>query len=247
MYLPEAFAERDPARLAGFLAEFPLGLLVASALASDGSPGQAHAAGPSAHLVPFEYLPPAHADAQGGGGLLRAHVARANPVWREAAGTQVLVVFQGPQAYVSPSAYPGKAAHGKVVPTWNYAMVQARGALRVVDDAAWLRAQVAALTAKHEASRPVPWSPDDAPQDYIDALLRAIVGIEIAVTALVGKWKLGQNRPVEDQRGVLEALRSGARDAAPVTGAPAVAGARGLQDTMQAQLHARSQAGGDDA
>jgi transcriptional regulator len=247
MYLPESFAERDPARLAGFLAEFPLGLLIAVAPASEASPGQAQAAGPSAHLVPFDYLPPARADAQGGGGLLRAHVARANPVWREAAGAQVLVVFQGPQAHVSPSAYPGKAVHGKVVPTWNYAMVQARGALRVVDDAAWLRTQVTALTATHEASRPVPWSPDDAPQDYIDALLRAIVGIEIAVTALVGKWKLGQNRPLEDQRGVLDALRTHAHDPGPGAGTPAVSGARWLQDAMEASLRARSQAGGDDA
>lgn len=245
MYLPEAFAARDPVELAGFIARFPLGLLVASAPMNEAAPGQSGVAGPSAHLVPFDYLPPAHADAEGGGGLLRAHVARANPVWREAAGTQVLVVFQGPQAYVSPSSYPGKAEHGKVVPTWNYAMVQARGALRVVDDAAWLRAQVTQLTATHEASRPVAWSPDDAPQDYIEALLRAIVGIEIRVSSLVGKWKLSQNRPLEDRRGVLEALRADEADPAP--GATAMSASRWLQDTMQAQLPGRTQAGGDDA
>jgi transcriptional regulator len=136
-------------------------------------------------------------------GTLRGHVARANPLWRDAAHRdEALVVFQGPQAYVSPAWYPSKAEHGKVVPTWNYVMVQARGRLRVIDDVAWLHALVTRLTATHEARRANPWAVDDAPPDYVASTLRAIVGLEIELVSLAGKWKVSQNRSAADREGV---------------------------------------------
>ena len=151
-------------------------------------------------------------DADGGAhGTLRGHVARANPLWRDADGHDVLALFYGPQAYVSPGWYASKAEHGKVVPTWNYVIVQAHGRLRAIDDAAWLRALVGRLTDRHEAARAVPWAVDDAPADYLDSMLRAIVGIEIVVTRLEGKWKASQNRAESDREGVARGLRDEAR------------------------------------
>ena len=137
----------------------------------------------------------------GAHGTLRGHVARANPLWQHA-GAPALAVFTGADAYVSPGWYPGKREHGKVVPTWNYTMVQARGPLRAVEDASWLRALVGRLTDHHEATQARPWSVGDAPADYVQQMLRAIVGIEIALTSLVGKWKVSQNRSTADREGV---------------------------------------------
>jgi transcriptional regulator len=140
-------------------------------------------------------------------GTLRGHVARANPLWQEFAdGGEVLAIFHGPQAYVSPSWYPSKAEHGKVVPTWNYAVVHARGPLAVIDDPAWLRAFVGSLTAAHEAGRQPPWAVDDAPPEFVDQMLGAIVGFEIAITSLVGKWKASPNRSASDRTGVIDGL-----------------------------------------
>ena len=147
-------------------------------------------------------------DPQGGAAVLRAHVARANPLWREARGdVDSLVVFQGPQAYVSPNWYPSKAVTHREVPTWNYCMVQARGRLQVRDDPAWVLKLISDLSDRHEAGRPAPWSVADAPPRYIDKLLGAIVGIELRVAALAGKWKVSQNKKEEDRRGVESALR----------------------------------------
>jgi transcriptional regulator len=145
-------------------------------------------------------------------GTLRSHVVRANPVWGEAAGSAVLAAFQGLQAYITPSWYPPKAATAKVVPTWNYAVVHARGTLRVTEDAAWLRALVGRLTDVHEAPRAHRWQVDDAPADYIEQMLRAIVGIEIEVIRLQGKWKVSQNRSAADRAGVANGLASLASD-----------------------------------
>jgi transcriptional regulator len=124
------------------------------------------------------------------------------------AGGECLVVFQGAQAYVSPSWYAGKAEHHKVVPTWNYAMVQARGTARVVDDGAWLWRLLNDLTAMQEAALPQPWQPSDAPRDFIEATMKAIVGIEIPLASLSGKWKMSQNRGAADRAGVVQGLRS---------------------------------------
>ena len=191
MYLPRHFEETRPEVLHPVLAAHPLGLLIT--VDADGAP--------VANPIPF------HLDAtRGAHGTLCAHVARANPVWQQA-GQQVLVVFQGADGYISPSGYPGKAEHGKVVPTWNYLMVQARGPLVVLDEAAAAHALVTRLTDRHEATQPKPWAVADAPADYVASMLRAIVCIEVPLTSLVGKFKLSQNRPAEDVAGLVGALR----------------------------------------
>ncbi len=187
MYQPSHFVERDPARLAELIREAPLALIVrgGAELAAD--------------AIPLEL------DDSDGLRLL-GHVARANPLWREADGQPVLAVFTGVQAYISPSWYASKAEHGRVVPTWNYAMVQAHGTLRAIDDTAWLEAFVTRLTERHEATRAVPWQVSDAPAEYVQKALQAIVGIEIAVTRLEGKFKLSQNRTEDDRAGVVRGL-----------------------------------------
>jgi transcriptional regulator len=138
-------------------------------------------------------------------GVLRGHVARANPVWKSGAG-EALAIFLGPHAYVSPNWYPSKTETGKAVPTWNYLTAHARGAINWIQDADWLRAHVTALSATHEAGRENPWAIGDAPASYVDGLLRAIVGFELTITKLEGKWKLSQNRDTADRAGVRDGL-----------------------------------------
>lgn len=148
-------------------------------------------------------------------GALRGHVARANPMWREFRhGSEVLAVFQGPQAYITPSWYPANTDTGKVVPTWNYAVVHAYGLLRTVDDPAWIRAQLEALTAHNEAAFAEPWQVADAPADYVERMIAAVVGIEIVVTRMTGKWKTSQNQPPSNRAGVVRGLQSAGTDAA---------------------------------
>jgi transcriptional regulator len=189
MYLPKHFELNDPAALAGLMHGHPLAMLIV-----------ATPTGPSADLIPLEF----HAGL-GPHGTLRGHVARANPLWRHA-GSAVLAVFQGPQAYISPNWYPSKREHGKAVPTWNYTMVQASGTLHAIDDAPWLRALVGRLTDRHESMQARPWAVADAPDDYVQQMLHAIVGIEIPLTALVCTWKLSQNRSAADRQGVADGL-----------------------------------------
>ncbi len=141
-------------------------------------------------------------------GTLRAHMARANSQWKNLNGQNVLIVFQGPQSYVSPSHYETKRQTGKVVPTWNYVMVQARGVACVHEDNSWLDEQIDALTTHHEANRSPAWTVNDAPRQYIEAQLRGIVGVEIAMEGIEGKWKVSQNRPEADRRGVAEGLEN---------------------------------------
>jgi transcriptional regulator len=145
-------------------------------------------------------------------GVLRGHVARANPVWKEGGG-EALAIFLGPHAYVSPNWYPSKAETGKAVPTWNYLTVQARGSIAWIQDGDWLRAHVSALSDVHEAGRAAPWAIGDAPAGYIDSLLRAIVGFELIVAKLEGKWKLSQNRDAADRAGVRDGLAQDGHDA----------------------------------
>jgi transcriptional regulator len=142
-------------------------------------------------------------------GTLLGHVARANPVWRTFdSNTEVLAVFQGPQGYITPSWYPSKAQHGKVVPTWNYAVVHAHGPLIIHDNVGWLRKLVTRLTVSQESQREKPWQVTDAPADYVNTMLKAIVGIEIPVRRLQGKWKMSQNRLPQDREGVIQSLES---------------------------------------
>ena len=144
-------------------------------------------------------------------GCLRGHIARANPLWRDyRSDTQALAIFQGPQAYVSPSFYPSKARTGEVVPTWNYAVVHASGTLKFIQDTSWLREFVAGLTSTYETPRAAPWKIDDAPAAYIDKNLKLIVGFEFSITALQGKWKMSQNRTQPDRDGVRRNLENAA-------------------------------------
>jgi transcriptional regulator len=191
MYTPSHFSETRAEPLRQLLRDHPLGLLV-----THGPQGL------DANPLPFLFD-----EAPGTPGVLTAHVARANPVWREAAGSEALAVFQGPQAYVSPNWYPSKAENGKAVPTWNYIVVQARGQLVVRDDMDWLRRFVTRLTERHEATQAAPWQVGDAPADYLDAMLRGIVGLEIPLTSLSGKWKMSQNHPAANRAGVSRGLR----------------------------------------
>jgi len=189
MYQPPAFRETRVDVLHALIRTHPLGLLICTG--EDG---------PLANPLPF--LLDTSADEKA---TLRAHMARANPAWRaisERPDVSVLVVFQGPQAYVTPSWYETKKLTGKVVPTWNYAVVQARGRATVTEDPEWLRAQVASLTDTHESDRPNRWTVDDAPNTFIDAQIKGIVGVSVEVADLQGKWKMSQNRPVEDREGV---------------------------------------------
>jgi transcriptional regulator len=194
MYIPASFQETRLEVMHELIREHPLGLLIT-----------AGAGGLKASPMPFLIVPD-----EGGNGILRAHLARANPHWKELAGlgeSECLVVFQGEQGYVTPSWYPAKAATHKVVPTWNYATVHAWGKPAIIEDADWLRKQLEQLTYGQEASRPSPWAVSDAPDDYIATQMKAIVGLEIPVTRIEGKWKMSQNKDEADRQGVIDGLR----------------------------------------
>ncbi len=191
MYQPASFREDRLDVQHALIQAHPLGLLIT-----------AGAGGLMANPVPFQLDPTA-----GATGTLRAHLARANPQWRELATLdECLVVFQGPQAYITPSWYATKQETGKVVPTWNYAVVQVWGRPRVIEDPAWLLEHLHSLTRGQEATRAAPWGVDDAPADYVAGLMQAIVGLEIPIARMDGKWKMSQNRPAVDQAGVVEGL-----------------------------------------
>jgi len=192
MYQPPQFRNDTRAAQHGLIRAHPLGLLVTGG-----------AGGLIANPVPFLL------DEAGAHGTLRAHLARANPQWQALAEAEdCLVVFQGPQGYVTPGWYASKREHGRVVPTWNYATVHAWGRPLVIDDADWLRRQIADLTALREAPRAAPWAVDDAPAPFVAAQLRAIVGVEIPITRIEGKWKMSQNRSEADRAGVIAGMRA---------------------------------------
>lgn len=191
MYLPEHFAENRVEPLHALMRANPFATLL-----THGAEG-----------MEADHLPLHLATAGSTCGILQGHVARSNPVWQRAADSDVLVIFHGPQTYVTPSWYPTKREHGRAVPTWNYVVVHARGRLRAIDDAAWLRRNLESLVAHHEQEFPEPWKIADAPADYIEKMLGAIVGIEIDITGLKGKWKTSQNQPPENRAGVVAGLR----------------------------------------
>ncbi|HEY7626981.1 MAG TPA: FMN-binding negative transcriptional regulator [Ilumatobacteraceae bacterium] len=191
MYVPAAFSEHDPQFVAQFVAAHPLAQMVT--MTNDGL---------TANPLPLIYEP-----APDGLGSLVGHVARANTVWSKSLlDVETLVIFAGDGSYVSPNWYPSKAEHGKVVPTWNYEAVHMRGSLIIHDDSDWKRALVSRLTAIHEVASPQPWAITDAPADYIDAMLKAIVGVEVRVSSIQAKRKLSQNRPASDRAAVIAAL-----------------------------------------
>ncbi|HBP47260.1 MULTISPECIES: FMN-binding negative transcriptional regulator [Pseudomonas] len=191
MYVPRAFAVDDIKILHQQMQASPLPVLVTHA-----------SQGLLASHVPMLLNPD-----EGPCGTLYGHLARANPHWQDLAqGTEALVIFAGEQAYISPTFYPGKADHGKAVPTWNYLAVHAYGMAEVFDDAERLLALVSRLSDRHEANRPTPWAVSDAPADYVDSMLKAIVGFRLPITRLQGKRKLSQNRDARDQAGVRQGL-----------------------------------------
>ena len=192
MYQPPVFREENLETLHAFIRAHPLATLIT-----------AGTGGLLANLVPFTLVD------GGPHGTLRAHVAKANDqVAALRSGAATLVVFQGLDAYITPSWYVSKREHGRVVPTWNYAVVQARGTPRVIDDPEWLRAQIQHLTATQEQKRSTPWSVNDAPESFISAQMQAIIGVEIPISEIDGKWKVSQNRPEADRKGVEDGLRN---------------------------------------
>jgi transcriptional regulator len=199
MYLPAHFEETRAELLQRLMRQHPLGTLVTL-----------ESGGLNANHVPFEYD-----DGPAPFGVLRAHVPRANPVWREAsAAMDALVVFQGAQTYVTPSWYATKQETGRAVPTYNYMVVHAYGPLRVIDDAVWLRAHLERLTGHFESEREHPWKVADAPDEYIAKLLTVLVGIEIPINRLLGKWKVSQNQPHVNRVGVERGLRESGSEGA---------------------------------
>ncbi|MFB2863775.1 FMN-binding negative transcriptional regulator [Aeromonas sp. MdU4] len=193
MYLPPHFATDDTEALHQLMQAHPLGALI-----THGSQGL------DANHLPFEF-----AKETGAHGVLRAHVARNNPLWQEAKdGDEVLVIFKAADAYISPNWYPSKKAHHQQVPTWNYSVVHAHGRIQIRDDARFVRRLLANLTRHHEAGEPTPWKMADAPREYIEAMVQAVVGIEIEIERLVGKFKLGQNKDEPDRQGAAHALQA---------------------------------------
>lgn len=200
MYVPPLNREERPEIMHRLIREQPLGLLVT-----------AGAQGLLANPIPFVLHTAPDAPP-----LLECHLAVANPQWRDLDGSEVLVVFQGPQAYVTPAWYPAKREHGKVVPTWNYVMVQARGRASLVDDPDWLMRHLNELTDHNETGQAEPWQVADAPADYVRAQRRGIKGVRIEVSAMSGKWKLSQNRSRADRQGVVSGLSTKGEEAAQV-------------------------------
>ncbi|HET7300794.1 MAG TPA: FMN-binding negative transcriptional regulator [Oleiagrimonas sp.] len=192
MYLPKAFKETRPETLHGLIHAYPFATVVTRTVA-----------GLDANHLPFELVD----------GVLHGHVARGNDL-ATLAGAEVLVVFRGPQGYISPNWYPTKHETGREVPTWNYAVVHVHGHLKVIEDAAWMRVLLERLTDRHEATEPQPWKITDAPEDHIEKSLHAIVGLEIGIERIEGKFKLSQNHPERNRLGVVAGLhrRGGAGD-----------------------------------
>ena len=193
VYPPASYRETRLETILGFIREVGFGQLVSS--------GEER---PYATAVPFLVRD------EGGAVVLEAHLQRGNPQWRAIRG-EVLALFQGPHAYVHPGWYATKKEGGRVVPTWNYIAVQAVGPVEIVDDPAWLRRHVTALTGVHEAGRPEPWAPEDAPAEFVNALLRGIVGVRLTVREFDGRWKLNQNHPEANRLGVIEGLSASDR------------------------------------
>lgn len=190
MYQPRTFEETRLTVLHDLMRRYPVATLVA-----------AGPDGPEADHIPL-YL----AYDGSGFGALQGHVARANPIWQKASEGAVLVIFHGPQRYISPSWYATKGETGKVVPTWNYVVVHAYGLLQIRDDAAWVRAQMEALTQGQESPFVPPWGVSDAPVDFTERLIQQVVGIEISISRLMGKWKVSQNQPLANRHSIIAHL-----------------------------------------
>lgn len=192
MYIPHHFEETRREVLHELIRTYPLATLVAQS-----------STGLTANHIPLQL-----SQATEPFGILQGHIARANPLYTESSSeSEVLAIFQGPDAYITPSWYATKQEHGKVVPTWNYAVVHAHCTLRFVEDPAWILAHLKTFTEQNEQSFAEPWAVSDAPEEYVHKLVHAIVGIELTITRIVGKWKVSQNQPPQNQAGVVNGLQ----------------------------------------
>lgn len=196
MYCPTHFQEDRPEALIGLIERFPLATIVCS--------------GPSGLVA--DHLPLRHEAVPGSAGKLLGHVARNNPIWQIRGDQELLVVFQGPSAYISPNWYATKQEAGKVVPTWNYAVVHAHCTLAAIHDQDRVLQIITQLTDQHEASQPHPWRVTDAPREFTERLAGNIVGIELSITRMHGKWKVSQNQPARNRASVARGLRAAGGD-----------------------------------
>lgn len=196
MYLPKHFFVEDPAVLGQLISEYPLATIIGNL---DGQ-------------LEINHLPLMLSEDKT---KLYGHIARSNPLTKVAGSTNTAVtaIFNGPNAYVTPAWYPSKQESGKVVPTWNYAVVHAQGSIKLIEDPAWLRSHVAQMTDIHEPTYQSNWKLDDAPEEYVQMMLKAIIGIEIEVKSLIGKFKLSQNRPAQDYEAVVKQLEKSPQEA----------------------------------
>jgi transcriptional regulator len=193
MYVPSHFSETQPEAMHDLIHAYPLATLVTMGV----------------NGLEANHIPLGLEVSASGLATLSGHMARANPAWNEAGEIHgALAIFQGPASYISPNWYPTKQEHGKVVPTWNYVAVHAHGTLKFHTDPAWIRAQLERLTHQMESAQPHPWAVSDAPPDFTAKLIEHVVGIELVVERLVGKWKVSQNQPAMNQAGVIQGLES---------------------------------------
>jgi len=190
MHIPRTFKQADNDKLKALIVKYPLATLISY---SD--------AGLEANHIPFIF------DSSQGVDVLQGHVAKANKVWKTLSdNADVLLVFHGPNGYISPNHYPTKQRTGRAVPTWNYVAVHVKGSMRCIHDDSWILNHITNLSDHHEAEQPNPWSINDAPAEYIQKMLPAIVGLELDIVSITGQWKVSQNQPHENQLGVVSGL-----------------------------------------
>lgn len=190
MYIPKKYQQSDTTALKALMVEYPFATLISCS-----------ELGVEANHIPLMLKRVEGKD------VLHGHIAKANPLWKNIAEkAEVLIVFNGPNCYISPNYYPTKMATGKAVPTWNYVAVHVKGYISFIHDNAWNLNLLDSLTTHHEAQQPQPWSIEDAPKEYIDKMLPAIVGIEVDITSIVGKWKVSQNQVEINKQGIYSAL-----------------------------------------
>jgi transcriptional regulator len=190
MYIPKKFLQDDINKLKGMMANHSFATLITH-----------NESGIEANHIPF-FL-----NTSAGKEVLHGHIAKANPLWKNIKDkSEVLIIFNGPNCYISPNYSPTKQENGKAVPTWNYVTVHVKGIVTFIDDEQWNLTMLNNLTTLHEANQPVPWSINDAPQEYIDRMLSAIVGLEIDIVSISGKWKVSQNQVAVNQQGIIKGL-----------------------------------------
>ncbi len=197
MYIPPKFTQNDVTQLHDLIREYPLAAMVVN-----------NKEGLDAMHLPLLLRKEGDKD------KLVGHIAKANPIWRTTDVLSTLAIFKGPDHYISPNFYPTKQQHGRAVPTWNYTAVHVKGTISFTHEAAWLLNTVDELTRINESTQLSPWSINDAPENYIDSLLRAIVGVEISIETIEGKWKLSQNQPDVNQNGIVDELYKKSTEAA---------------------------------